>query len=536
MQSHGTTLDSSAQVTKSTTRHGFVVALGWVAKDLKLTETLNRHLAIKQKTYDHTPVDKVAETLVAILGNCRYMKDLNCDPEPLVADVTVAKAWGQERFAHFSTVCATFGKLTTANVQQLTTALAEVQAPLLRQEVAAVAGPDRTGLVIVDVDLTGQQVRGETKQYTGTDFGYMQGKLARGYQIAAAFLNGRTQRFALAGDLKSGKAHSRSGDCLLELVPGIEAQIGRPRRRVEWVQQCLAAQKLQVRQLHTELSVASGKGSARRRERLGREFKAAVQTLSALQQRLRQYQQDNQTNLMPYRMVLRADSHFGTPATIQRLLELGYELLIKSYSASNPAYKRLFDAVPAEGWIEVEKNRFASEAVAVPAPALLGPSPLRLVALRRWDGDGRQVRSVVLTTFQPAELSMVKVVHLYNQRQSIEAGFQEWKGTFHFGAPRLRKHEANAAFTQLVLFAFNLVRWAWRFLNTTSPKLGKAKTRLLIWVAARCRATVKRIGGTVELVFSRGTPLSGVTVAFNRVVTGPDPFLEAPISACSRDT
>lgn len=28
------------------------------------------------------------------------------------------------------------------------------------------------------LDLTGQRVRGETKQYTGTDFGYIQGKLA----------------------------------------------------------------------------------------------------------------------------------------------------------------------------------------------------------------------------------------------------------------------------------------------------------------------------------------------------------------------
>ncbi|OTA40102.1 MAG: hypothetical protein A6D92_24185 [Symbiobacterium thermophilum] len=46
-------------------------------------------------------------------------------------------------------------------------------------------------MVIVDIDLTGQKVRGETRQYTGTDFGYIQGQLARGYQIAAAFLTGK---------------------------------------------------------------------------------------------------------------------------------------------------------------------------------------------------------------------------------------------------------------------------------------------------------------------------------------------------------
>ncbi|BAD39292.1 hypothetical protein STH307 [Symbiobacterium thermophilum IAM 14863] len=101
MQSHGTTPNIAAQAITSTTRHGFLVALGWVAQRLNLAEILNRHLRIKQKTYAHTPVDKVVEALVAILGNCRYMKDLNFDPEPLVADPAVAQAWGQERFAHF---------------------------------------------------------------------------------------------------------------------------------------------------------------------------------------------------------------------------------------------------------------------------------------------------------------------------------------------------------------------------------------------------------------------------------------------------
>ena len=80
MQSHGTTPNIAAQAIKSTTRHGFLVALGWVAQRLNLAEILNRHLRIKQKTYTHTPVDKVVEALVAILGNCRYMKDLNFDP------------------------------------------------------------------------------------------------------------------------------------------------------------------------------------------------------------------------------------------------------------------------------------------------------------------------------------------------------------------------------------------------------------------------------------------------------------------------
>src|SRR5690606_25252192 len=154
------------------------------------------------------------------------------------------------------------------------------------------------------------------------------------------------QRFAIDGLLKSGKANSRSGACLLELIPRVEARIGRPLRRVEWVEACLAQQKVRVRQLHQALQTVSGKGSARRKQKLQSELQETVQVIRELNHRLRQYRQDNQTNPAPLRIVLRADSAFGTPEVIQRLLELGYEFTIKSYSGSNPAYKRLFDAVP----------------------------------------------------------------------------------------------------------------------------------------------------------------------------------------------
>lgn len=536
MHSQGTTSGVCRQDMKFTTRHGFLVALGWVAERLGLSTVLERRVQIKQKVFAHKPVEKVVEALVGILGDCRYMKDLNFDPEPIVSDQAVARAWGQEKFAHFSTVCATFGKFTAENVEQLSEALAEVQAPLLREEVEAVAGPDRQGLVVVDIDLTGQKVRGEAKQYTGTDFGYIQGKLARGYQIAAAFLSGRQDRFAIAGSLKSGKANAQSHRCLLELVPTVEARIGRPRRRVEWVEACLVEHQARIRRLEDELAALHGRGSGPKRQRCQREIQETTETIAALTERLDRYRQENAANPSPLRIVLRADSAFGTAEVIQQLLELGYELAMKSFSGSNAAYKPLFDAVPAEQWAEVEKNRFATEAVGVPRPALLGDFPLRLIALRRWDGDGREARSVLLTTFSANEMPLREVVHFYHRRQTIEAGFQEWKGTFHFGTPRLRKYEANAAFTQLVLFAFNLVRWAWRFLSTPTEKLQRAKSRLLIRVAARCRATIYQAGGTFRLLFGRGTPLTGAEVIFSSPLGQSLAVSLKPKLGCSRDT
>jgi hypothetical protein len=508
MHFQGTKPDAKLQDMKFTTRHGFLVALGWVGQKLGLTATLERRVQVKQKVFEHTPVRRWSR---------------RWSPSWATAD-------------HFSTVCATLGKFTPENVQQLSDVLAEVQSPLLREEVEAIAAPDRQGLIVVDIDLTGQKVRGEAKQYTGTDFGYMQGRLARGYQIVAAFLSGRFNRFAIANSLKSGKANAQSHRCMLELLHTVEARIGRPRRRVEWVEQCIAEHQDRIRNLETELTSLNGKGSGPKRKRYEREIEEAVATIEALTARLEVYRRENAENPAPLRIVLRADSAFGATEAIQQLLELGYDLAMKSFSGSNSAYKPLFDAVPANQWVEVEKNRFATEAAAIPHPALLGHFPLRMLTLRRWDGDGREVRSVVITTSSEDEMALGEAVHFYHRRQTIEAGFQERKGTFHFGTPRLRKYEANAAFTQLILFAFNLIRWAWPFLSSSTGKLQKAKSRLLIHVAARCRGTFRQTGDTLRVLFGRGTPLAGAEVCLSSPLNQSLSVSLKPMLGCSRDT
>ncbi len=152
------------------------------------------------------------------------------------------------------------------------------------------------------------------------------------------------------------------------------------------------------------------------------------------------------------------------------------------------------------------------------------------MALRRWDADGREVRSVILTTIGLDECTTAEVVKLYHARPTIEAGFQECKGTFHFGSPRLRKYEANAAFAQRVLFGFNLLRWARRFMVINAPRLAAAKSRFLVRVAARCRATVQLAGDILRLVFSRNTPLAGVAITLNPGGVYPETVSTGPTS------
>jgi hypothetical protein len=494
---------------KFTTRHAFLVLTGFVAAALGLRQVLESGLKVKQKVYQHSPVDKVLQALVGILGGCRFMKDLNRAAAPVAKDRSVARAWGQEVFAHFSTVCRTLRAFTTQDVQTLADLLGAITKRRLEPILCKLAGPDGRGLIVIDVDLSGQKVRGETTQYTGTAFGHIQGQLARGYQIAAAILHTGADRFSVAGQLKPGNATN----CLLELIPNIEAVVGRPRRRVEFVQQCADEIQKQITQMEHDLKrLGKGRGMPQRQKALQSNLAEQRQRLTEVKGRLAHYHEENAENPTPRRIALRADSAFGTAQAIQVCLELGYELVMKRYSVT--PYRDIFDAAAPESWTASGKKRQASEVLPVPGVSLLAPFPLRQVAMQRTDVDGRVVRSIVVTTLPTTEYPLLNLVRLYEARQSIEAAFQECKHTFHFGTPRLRSAEANSAFTQLVLFAFNLVRWTNQV--TTKSAGGPARTgsRLWVWTAAHCAATVTLTAHPLSctLRFSRQSGLAGLLV------------------------
>lgn len=496
---------------KFATRHAFLVLTGFVAAALGLRPVLESGLKIKQKVYQHSPVDKVLQALVGILGGCRFMKDLNQAASPVSKDRSVSRAWGQKAFAHFSTVCRTLRAFTAEDVRTLADLLGSITKRRLEPILSKLAGPDGLGLIVIDVDLSGQKVRGETTQYTGTAFGYIQGQLARGYQIAAAFLHTGADRFAVAGQLKPGNA--RCAACLLELIPSIEAVVGRPRRRVEFVQQCADEIRRQMTQTEHDLkNLRMGRGVQQRRQALVRNLEEQRQSLAEVKTRLEKYRKENAENPAPRRITLRTDSAFGTAEAIQVCLELGYELIMKRYSVT--PYREIFDAAPPESWTDVGKKRQASETLPVPGVSLSAPFPLRQVAMQRADVDGRVVRAVMVTTLPPDEFPLLNLVRLYEARQSIEAAFQECKHTFQFGSPRLRSEEANGAFTQLVLFAFNLVRWTEQVTTKSSGGPIRTGSRLWVWTAAHCDATVTLTLQPLSCAvrFSRQSGLAGLQV------------------------
>jgi hypothetical protein len=145
---------------KFTTRHAFLVLTGFVAAALGLRQVLESGLKVKQKVYQHSPVDKVLQALVGILGGCRFMKDLNQAAAPVSKDRSVSRAWGQKAFAHFSTVCRTLRAFTAQDVRPLADLLGSITKRRLEPILSKLAGPDGQGLIVIDVDLSGQKVRG----------------------------------------------------------------------------------------------------------------------------------------------------------------------------------------------------------------------------------------------------------------------------------------------------------------------------------------------------------------------------------------
>ena len=61
----------------------------------------------QRKGRDHTPQEKLIEFLVGIVGGIEHLQDLNLAEQPIARDPTVAEAWAQAIFAHYSGVSRT---------------------------------------------------------------------------------------------------------------------------------------------------------------------------------------------------------------------------------------------------------------------------------------------------------------------------------------------------------------------------------------------------------------------------------------------
>ncbi|MCI0399488.1 MAG: hypothetical protein L0332_01410 [Chloroflexi bacterium] len=432
---------SGEEVQVRHTQHALLVAWGRFAQAMGLSQAIAQ-VGIKQKKHQHSPQSKVLEFLVATLAGVKYLQDISLAAHPLDKDQVVAEAWGQPGWADYSGVSRTLSGLSWAEAEQLVQVLEKVSQPYLDREVAVIRS--RGERFQLDGDLTGIAVSSTSHSYPNAAFGHMDDSICLGYQAVVVSLKSPTYgRFWLSGDHRPGDTvactQTESIVCAAERRLGL-----RPRRRTELLQQRLQRFDEQLATIHQRLAAQPAAVSERQsqvaalcqqendrqselcaleqayqlqqrlerptsrlskaRQRLAatqaqrRRAEKAVEVVqtrlaktqarlaqgqnerTALQERLRQLEQDKATNPHPIEAEFRLDAGFGTYDNITLLIELGYEVYTKPFSHQVVRYLR-HQVTEQTLWTRVGAN---AEMVAWPNMKFKGcPYPVD-VALERF--------------------------------------------------------------------------------------------------------------------------------------------------------
>ena len=510
------------------THHAMLVAWGQYARCIGLVEAIEA-VPLHQKAVDHQPQTKVLEFLVAILGGFEYLKDITYSEHPLDKDLTVARAWGQPRWADHSGVSRTLSSLTPEEAQALMVATEQISQPLIDKELMLASG---AGRVEFDGDLTPRPVSNTSSTYPGAEYGQMHDQIQLGYQAAIVSMKSPTYgRIGLSAKQYAGntvsctqaealviEAERRAGcrplrrtdllekriaDMALQRVK-LEEDVTQARERLKERQAALKVVQQQVRDANTKLQeletdyhqhqiperphskLAKARKQLdvyqRRQVRYQLKVDRAEKWLCQRQERLNTYQveidhlktrlerfqQDNAQNINPITAVFRLDAGFGTAENIALLIELGYEVYTKPYGnwLSGVLRER---AENNDSWEQVGKN---AEMVAWPQVQLDDcPYPLDLACQRFWTGKRHLYSGLLHFGDDDVVTHLPKWFHDYNARQTIEAGNKELRQVFEVHHLKVRSAPALQLQEHFALFAANFVRFASHWLAAQCPQI-----------------------------------------------------------------
>lgn len=507
-----------AEELDATTDHAWLVVLGQFAQALGLVQDLEG-VPIDQKQGPKCPPQtKLIELLVGILGGIEYLQDLNLEAHPIATDPTVAQAWAQAIFAHYSGVSRTLAAADENTLEAVVETLRQISQPFIQKAVLETI--HKQGCLTADVDLTGREVSPTSTDYAEASFGWMDDDVHKGYQAAiVSLVCERWQRLLLA--LQRYPGRTRSAECLQDIVRELEQILGmRPRRRVDLVQARRQASQARTQQAQDHLDRNQGKenalraiivqsrseaktlqaevvrleneyqiqgwqerphsqlaktrhklAAAQKRERRAWRDAQKVQTIRAnqedkmhiLQEELTQLDEwlaeleaDNQANPNPVTFVLRIDAGFSTGPNLTWLIEMGYVVLTKAHHASisQSLRQRLVDPL---AWTRVGRN---AEAVNMGDYSQHDcPYPLQAMLIRYHLPDELRHTTLLYYADTPPP-ALPHWFHSYNARQTIEAGIKEEKGVFTLKRHLVRSPIGMQLQEQFALFAANFVRWA----------------------------------------------------------------------------
>jgi hypothetical protein len=248
---------------------------------------------------------------------------------------------------------------------------------------------------------------------------------------------------------------------------------------------------------------------ATHRERLD-ELRAEYAALKAHQTQL---EVDNAANPAPVKMVARLDAGFGTDPNVTWLIEMGYIVYTKAFSAQVAA-KLKTQVSPEAHWTPVGRN---AEMVAW-GESTMGkcPYPLMMALERFHTPQGLKHSTLIAYRDDGSELTLPAWFDLYNARQIIEAGIKEGNVVFRMHPLKMRSRGGIALQEQFSLFAANFVRWAAVWLQKrivhSSSAFDEALTRVktMVRVAANTSAWLVEQNGDLLVRFDDSGAYPGV--------------------------
>ena len=566
--------ENRAETACQLTHHAMLVAWGRFSRHLKLSQRLRSALQVPRHKDAIPGSDLVLELGLASLAGYEYLQDINKGRQPLAKDQAIQDAW-DVRFGHYTNASRFLYELDEEDVTQVQAELEAVMRPYIRQEIQDALCHQE--YLTWCGDLTGRPVSAYSTTYPpDATFGYMANQLEKGHQAILVSMKGMRHRLHLAAFLHPG--NTVSGACLTEIVQAAESRTGcRPRRRTEKVKQRIKAieTKMTQKKRWIEKQQAIIRQQIERQIRLGDQLQALKPQLAELEQRytdkpvrphsklvkvrnqevrwkrqlastleleyqarralrthqerlqtltterdrllnrLAQLEVDNATNPSPMRIRWLLDGGFGDSANVTDLIELGYDLYTIGHNG------KITDALLKEVPDDASWTRAGSRTDALDmGQRTFGECPylVRLTLLRWKVGDS--FRYSTLISFSDAEtLPIEDLFPTYHQRQDVEAGIKQAKGTFSFTKLRVRSPAGIRILTQFALvFWPNFVRWAadWlvdqvcneqgRFL----PVLQQVRTQVRI--AANTSAVILSNSSGQLLEFDDTGPFPGVQI------------------------
>jgi len=386
------------------TEHAFLFAWAEFAYEIGLVQKLLQ-VPMPQKSVVHLPQGKVLAFLLGILTGITHLRDLNDGPHPLAHDAPVLRAWGLASLAHYTGISRTAASCNEATVAAITQALNEVSQPFIDREVELLLA-NRLPLLL-DLDLAPRRVSNTSTTYPDAQFSWQDDRVGLGYDAALValtsptygrlFLAGfhyprnpialpRLQQMIFAAEARLGRRPQRRPRLIKKRLKPVAEKI---RQRQRWLQAQLDRQRAlldqldnlpgEVGRLEEEVAALEAGYQAEGREakpysrlvqaqrRLAsvqkklaqapERLQQAEQTATAHRERLTKLQAeyaalkahqaqseaDNATNLDPVKVIVRLDAGFGTGPNLTWLIEMGYIIYTKAYSAQVRAVPQKLD-------------------------------------------------------------------------------------------------------------------------------------------------------------------------------------------------